>query len=123
MSVILDGGGFEPIHWPDEADAVIYDIKKHVQQIVISTLLPATDQDIYLNCETKEAKRSTIRLSAVGFEVVGHEFDTNNINAAIAYETPYALLNAISPAFVQSFANGLTEALLNFQSLSAEYAD
>lgn len=123
MSKISDGGEFEPIHWPDEADAVICDIEKHVQQIVISTLLPVTDLDIYLNCETKEANRITIRLSSDGFQVVGHSFDTNNISGAIAYETPYALLNAISPAYVQSFATGLSEALLNLQNSSAEHGN
>lgn len=113
MSKISDGREIEPIHWADEAFAVICDIQKHVHQIVISAVIPATDLEIYLNCETKEWNRITIRLSSDGFRIVGQEFDTNNISGAIAYETPYALLNDISPAYVQSFANDLTSALLN----------
>lgn len=118
MSKISDGSEIEPIHWADEAFAIICDVQKHVHQIVISALLPATDLDIYLNCETKESNRVTIRISSDGFQIVGQEFDTNNISGAIAYETPYALLNDISPAYVRSFADDLTAALLNLSESS-----
>lgn len=115
MSKAAGDAAFEPIHWPDEALAVICDVQKHVRQIAISSSLPATELDIYLNCETKDAKRVTVRLSSAGFQVVGHDFDTNNISDGFAYETPYALLGDISAAFVQSFANGLSDALLTLR--------
>lgn len=113
MNKISEGGEFEPIHWPDEAAAVISDIKNHVRQIFTSSVLPSTEFEIYLNCETIESKKFTIRLSSDGFQVVGHAYNTNDILSAYPYETPYALLNDISPGYVASFGNELTNALLN----------
>lgn len=123
MSKISGDVGFEPIHWPDEAIAVICDVQKHVRQIVVSTAIPFTELSIYLNCETKDSKRVTVRLSSAGFQVVGHDFDTNNISDAFAYETPYALLSDISSAYVQSFADGLSEALLNLKRSTGDGAN
>lgn len=105
----------DPINWPDEAAAVINDVKVHVREIFISTKLPATELEIYLNCETLESKRCTIRLSADGFQIVGDSYDKIDDVTTFPYETPYALLNVISPGYSVSFGNELSKALENLQ--------
>lgn len=107
--------GFDVIHWPDEAAAVIKDVKIHVRDMFVSTVLPSTNLEIYLNCETLEAKKCTIRMSGDGFQIVSHSYDKIEDLNGFPYETPYALLNEISPAYTTSFGNELTRALLNIQ--------
>lgn len=102
---------FGVMDWRVEAGAVIDDIGKHVNSISISEQLAATDTEVYLNCETKESKQYTLRLSSDGYQVVGNAFDHCTITTAIAYETPYALLGVISPGYITSFGNELTRAL------------
>lgn len=111
MTSSPDDGEFGPINWPDEAEAVINDVKKHVRNIFISNALPSTDLEIYLNCETFEAKRFTIRLSSDGFQAIGNDYNTIDDANAFPYETPYALLNDISPGYISSFGNALSAAL------------
>ncbi|XP_031622164.1 GSK3B-interacting protein [Contarinia nasturtii] len=116
MSAIQNpNNGCDAINWPDEANAVINDIKSHVRQLFISTILPPTDLDIYLNCETLESKKCTIRLSNDGFQIVSNSFDKIEDLNGYPYETPYALLNELSPAYINSFGNELTNALFNLQ--------
>lgn len=100
-----------PINWREEANAIIEDIRNHVLSISVSERLPQTEREIFLNCETREEKRFTIRLSADGYQIVGQQFDTKTEPTSIPYETPYALLNAISPGYVNSFGNELSNAL------------
>lgn len=111
----LNDSGFGIMQWPEEAAAVINDIKYHVRNIRISTILPATDLEIYLNCETLEAKKCTIRMSGDGFQIVSHSFDTIDDLNGFPYETPYALLNEISPGYTTSFGYQLTKALQKIQ--------
>lgn len=111
-------GEFGAINWPDEAEAVINDIKNHVRNIFISNVLPSTDLEIYLNCETFEQKRLTIRLSGDGYQIIGNDFNRIDDEKAVPYETPYALLNQISPGYVESFGNALSAALFNLERKS-----
>lgn len=113
MAASLDDSGFEVINWAEEAAAVIRDVKYHVREIVISMMLPATELEIYLNCETLEAKKCTIRLSSDGFQIVSNVYDRIDDVNGFPYETPYALLNEISPAYTAAFGNELTKALSN----------
>lgn len=106
------------INWTDEATAVINDVKGHVREISISTKLPATELEIFLNCETLESKRCTIRLSSDGFQIVGDAYDKIDDPRTFPYETPYALLNVLSPGYAVSFGNELSKALENLQSQS-----
>lgn len=106
------------INWSDEAAAVINDVKGHVREISISTKIPATDLEIYLNCETLEFKRCTIRLSSDGFQIVGDSYDKIDDLRTFPYETPYALLNVLSPGYAISFGNELSKALENLQNQS-----
>lgn len=102
---------FGMIDWREEAIAVIDDISKHVHSISISEQLDVTKNEIYLNCETNESNKYTIRLSSAGYQMVGNAFDLCTNKAAIAYETPYALLGVISPGYITSFGNELSRAL------------
>lgn len=107
--------GFGLIDWQTEAEAVINDINKHVRIIFISNKLPINENGIYINCETIENEKYTIRLSTEGYQVVGKAFDSSGVNGEIICETPYALLNQISPGYISSFGNALSEALRNLE--------
>lgn len=111
MASNADEIGCRPINWREEANAIIDDIRNHVLSISVSERLPETEREIFLNCETREEKSFTVRLSADGYQIVGQRFDTRAGPASIPYETPYALLNAISPGYVNSFGNELSNAL------------
>lgn len=106
---------FGIINWPDEAAAVISDVKSHVNEIFISTVLPSTEMEIYLNCETLESGKYTIRLSSDGFLIVGDSYDKIDHLNGFSYETPYALLSVLSPGYTASFGNKLSDALKNLQ--------
>lgn len=106
---------FGVIHWPDEAAAVINDVKSHVREIFISKSLPTTELEIYLNCETLESRKCTIRLSSEGFQIVGDAYDKVDHLNGYPYETPYALLNVVSPGYAESFGNKLSAALQDLQ--------
>lgn len=106
--------GDQLIQWEDEARAIIDDIKSHVHNVFISETLPSNNREIFLNCETLEQSKYTIRISSNGFQAVGHDFDsTDQLTTAVAYETPYALLGVISPSYTKSFGNDLAKALEN----------
>lgn len=115
MSAVPGDGEFDIIHWPDEAAAVISDVKNHVKEIYISTALPSTDLDIYMNCETLENNKYTIRLSSDGFQIVSHSYDKVDDLNGYPYETPYAMLNEISSGYTNAFGNDLTQALFKLQ--------
>lgn len=111
-----DSDSPEPIlEWQDEAAAIIEDVKNHVKEIQISSTLESSKAEIFLNVTTLEEETFCIRVSTEGFEIVGHSYDTIelNRNTSVAYETPYALFNDISGLYVQSFGNDLKAALEN----------
>lgn len=115
MSAQYEDIGFDIINWLDEAAAVISDVKGHVRQISISSVLQPTELEIYLNCETLEGNKCTIRLSSAGFQIVSNTFDKIDKLNGFPYETPYALLNELSPGYTNSFGNELSKALSNLQ--------
>lgn len=115
MSSVTNDFHFGIINWPDEAAAVINDVKSHVHEIFISTVLPSTEMEIYLNCETLELKKCTIRLSSDGFQIVGDSYDKIDHTNGFQYETPYALLSVLSPGYTASFGNKLSDALKTLQ--------
>lgn len=79
------------IQWEEEAQAIINDVKNHVRAISISETLPSNSREIFLNCETLEEDKYTIRISSNGFQAVGKDFDcVDELTQAVAYETPYA---------------------------------
>lgn len=100
-------------NWEAEATAVIADVKSHCKYISISEL-NRNENEIYLNIETYEGSKHSIRMSAEGFQIVGNDFSTITIeviNSAIIYETPYALLSDISAGYINSFGNDLVNKL------------
>lgn len=100
-------------NWKQEAEAVINDVKSHVNDIEISEKLKSSDHNIYLNIITIENQRFCVQLSNQGFRIVGHNLDENNIDSDVFYETPYSLLNKVSEKYRQSFASSLQNQLNN----------
>lgn len=96
--------------WKVEASAVINDVKSHVQQISISNL-DGTDQFIFLNLTTLEGQDYCIQMSQMGFSITGMVYDSSTIEASVFFDTPYALLDSISPKYRESFAQKLIDSL------------
>ncbi|XP_063380592.1 GSK3-beta interaction protein-like isoform X1 [Cydia fagiglandana] len=101
--------------WPQEAEAAINDIRKHVKSANVSTQLKNDNQRIYINLTTLENSDYCIEMSASGFRVVGRTYDdtTLAIIENMNYETPYALLNSISQKYRESFGGELMNKLLD----------
>ena len=89
--------------WIEEAQAVIKEIVDYVRLFVISDKLVSSESEIFLNLETLEGDRFTVRLDERGFTVVGRELDT--VEAGLLeqrqFETPHSLLDNISPQYRQ----------------------
>ena len=103
--------------------------------------LPSTNSQIFLNLITKEDKEYTVELNSEGFKVVGFSFNTTDIDgwdwsrgmgfswntnncflcfSEIVYETPYSLLDNLSPAYREAFGQDLTDQLLKLQKQRGE---
>lgn len=95
-------------NWKLEAEAVVKDIEKHVKSVEI---LDGTDQKIYFNLTTKESQNFCIELSGCGFRIAGTKHNERGSFSDEFFETPYSLLNEISPRFRQSFGNELVNKL------------
>lgn len=116
------------IDWRAEAAAVIDDVRDHVRDIRISDATGPAYEDnarthIYLNVTTLEDRQLCVRLCGRGFRVVGQAYDSvqsddDHNDEAVAgaakemtYDTPYALLGAMSRGYTQSFGEVLSGAL------------
>ncbi|XP_012233896.1 GSK3-beta interaction protein [Linepithema humile] len=97
--------------WRLEAQAVINDVRKHVQDLKVSERLQSTNQVIYLNLTTLEGLRFCVELSAAGFTIVGNRHDDTSNVGNECFETPYSLLDFISPQYRNSFGNSLLDKL------------
>lgn len=97
--------------WRLEAQAVINDVRKHVQNLKVSERLQSTNQVIYLNLTTLEGLRFCVELSPVGFTIVGNQHDDTSNVGTERFETPYSLLDFISPQYRNSFGNSLLDKL------------
>ena len=113
--------------WQVEALAVIHDVKDHVFEIEIADGSVNNDQLlIHLNVTTKEMRRYCIELTAQGFRVVGHDYNLTDISSEDYYETPYSLLDKLSPMYRQAFGDSLIsklEALHSTRQIEQEAAD
>ena len=96
--------------WKIQAQAIINDVKCHVRDIEISKL-GSSNHSIYLNITTLEALKFCIEVSSSGFSVVGNDHDIIETTENQRYETPYTLLDVISPQYKNSFGNALTKKL------------
>lgn len=101
--------------WREEAQAVIGDIQAHVDSITISNKLCSSCKRIYLNLVTLEKREFCIELTASGFKIVGNKVDTTEGGGSDVFETPYSLLESVSPGYRQSFGQQLIEKLTRLQ--------
>ncbi|KAH8307023.1 hypothetical protein KR044_003198, partial [Drosophila immigrans] len=115
----------------DEAAAIINDVKAHVAEIVVSSKLASSATQIYLNIRTIESATCCVQVSSRGFKIVSSQYDTIDEDKAMRsalldngdedqeeeeiFETPYALLDKISPRYVESFGNQLCQQLRQLQ--------
>lgn len=116
----------ETLNLLQEADYVINDISFSVKVIALSKLLKQTPSLVYFNIITKEDQQFTVRLTAEGFQVVSHERDKDEGSSPhfpVAYETVYALLEHISPSYVNSFGNALFNKLSTLKQLDEGIGD
>ncbi|XP_028982344.1 GSK3-beta interaction protein [Diachasma alloeum] len=93
--------------WRVEAEAIINDIRSHVKDIRISEALTSTNSSIYLNVTTLENLKFCIEVSPEGFKITGNEHNALANTESEVYETPYSLLDSISPMYRESFGNSL----------------
>lgn len=100
--------------WTQEAQAVIKDIQKDVKEIAVSDKWPMDDTGVHLNLTTLDGDRFCVKMTCAGFEIVAKEYDkaTSEDIEPIIYETPYAMLSAISKMYTDSFANRLCAAMM-----------
>lgn len=96
--------------WKIETAAVIKDIKNHVTSAGIS-LLDGSDDCIYFNITTLEGNKYCIQMSKAGFMIADTCHDSSTSVSEDYFETPYALLDKISPMYRQSFASKLIASL------------
>ncbi|XP_053675768.1 GSK3-beta interaction protein [Anopheles nili] len=110
------------IEWLQEAEAVIQDIIKHVREVCVSKAFPPTRTESYINLTTLEGNRLCLKLNAEGLQIVGQNYDVNSqdCDANVRYETPYALLSDVSPSYVHSFGSCLTDALNRLEQSSQQ---
>jgi len=106
--------------WREEAKGIIRDVEKYVKFVSVSEVLENSKSQIYLNLITREENIYTVELNLQGFKVVGNALDTSNLTEQPVFETPYSLLDTISPAYRQAFGDHLTDQLLKLQATRAE---
>lgn len=105
-------GVLDKEQWRLEAQAVINDVRKHVQDFRVSERLISTNQLIYLNLTTLEGLQFCVEMSAAGFTIIGNQHDDrSNMGDNQRFETPYSLLNFVSPQYRSSFGNLLLDKL------------
>ncbi|KAH8404521.1 hypothetical protein KR222_011282, partial [Zaprionus bogoriensis] len=111
----------------DEANAIINDVKGHVAEIAVSSKLVSSATQIYLNIRTIESATCCVQVTNRGFKIVSSQYDTIDEDKILKtadedaedeeeiFETPYALLDKISPRYVESFGNQLCQQLRQLQ--------
>ncbi|XP_062533469.1 GSK3-beta interaction protein [Armigeres subalbatus] len=100
------------LDWTKEANGVIQDIIRHVKEAKISNVLIPTESEVFINLRTLEETEVCVKLNGQGLQIVGDRFDCVNLaDSNDHYETPYALLSSVSPAYVESFGTCLADAL------------
>ena len=98
--------------WILEAQAIIDDVKHHVTDINVSNKLRNSNQSFHLNLTTLEGSRFCIEVSTAGFTIVANEHDdVTSKGENERFETPYSLLNFVSPQYKDSFGSSLVHRL------------
>nr|XP_019524913.2 GSK3-beta interaction protein-like [Aedes albopictus] len=103
----------EVLDWSKEATGVIQDIARHVKEAHISERMKPTEAEAYINLRTLEGTEVCVKLNREGLRIVGDRFDLDSAEQdnGERFETPYALLSHVSPAYVESFGSCLADAL------------
>lgn len=101
--------------WRVEALGVVDDVKSHVKDIELSSILKSTKERVYLNLTTLENSKYCVELSSLGFLIVDNKHDACSNRIEKYFETPYSLLEHISPKYTQSFGNMLLGKLKELQ--------
>lgn len=109
----------DSLDWKSEAQAVVKDISSCVSSAELASDQINTSKGFdsriaYINVETKEKEKITVKLDVEGFCVVGRgQFDDKSLESQSnqKYETIYALLNNLSPSYTLTFAQNLTDKL------------
>ncbi|XP_012141962.1 GSK3-beta interaction protein [Megachile rotundata] len=97
--------------WKLEAQAIINDVKHHVTDIKVSEKLQSSNRFLYLNLTTLEGLKFCIELSSAGFAVVGNDHDDTSQETDQHFETPYSLLDFVSPQYRDSFGSSIIDKL------------
>nr|AFK11658.1 GSK3-beta interaction protein-like protein [Callorhinchus milii]AFM90831.1 GSK3-beta interaction protein-like protein [Callorhinchus milii] len=95
-----------------EAEAVVNDVIFAVSHMSVSKYLPIGEDVAFINVETKEGNKYCLELTEAGLRVVGYGFDQVDESLSLPYhETVYSLLDSLSPAYREAFANALLQRL------------
>jgi len=97
--------------WKVEAEGVIKDVENHVESISISHELSLSNESVFLNLTTLEKNAYTIELSAMGFRVMSTRHSDTSAPTETYFETPYSLLNSLSPLYRVKFCAELSSKL------------
>ncbi|CAG0917858.1 unnamed protein product [Notodromas monacha] len=101
--------------WRSEANAVIQDVSSGLLSAAVSEVLEITDGGIYINVSTLEGNKYCIELSPNGFAIVGNGFDVRDLKEKQYFETPYSLLDSLSPMYRENFYKQLSSKLEEVQ--------
>ena len=105
--------------WVIEANAIVREVAPFVDSAALADVLNAKErnglepdsvQRVFINLRIREGHKYTILLGQFGFKVVANQFD--HIDAELEetnayFETPFALLQSLSPKYTQSFGEEL----------------
>lgn len=105
-----------------EAIAAVHELQFAVKDIYVSEMLPRTSELIFLNLTTLEGQAYCVELTMKGWRVTSHRHDCmngdiNNLDLHVQYfETIYALMDRISPAYRRRFTDALMSKLAAVQA-------
>ncbi|XP_046844481.1 GSK3-beta interaction protein-like [Xenia sp. Carnegie-2017] len=105
----------DEIDFKKEAESIISDIRFAVRSIDISKKLISTKQCVFINIVTREDSVFCVQLSTNGLKVVGREVDKDTEHSGRSYESIYALLDSLSPAYVEAFGAEIARKLSELQ--------
>jgi hypothetical protein len=105
-----------------EAQRVVQEINFGVDFVEVSAQLENNEAIAYLNIRTLEKEYWCIELTASGYLVVANSFDfidqelkEKNLERLNKFETIEALMNSISPLFIEKFNSSVADRLLKFE--------
>lgn len=107
--------GIEEVPYQEELKSIIEEIRFAVADVGMSTL-PSDELASFFNLKTKEDKRMCVMMSRQGFQIVGSDYDIQDIKDGQCFETVNALLDSPSPTYRKLFSEALTKKLQELQT-------